>query len=115
MPVSVPLNDTEGVFLDATGSGTVHAGPLSAREVWNPASAHVQVASNINEAQCTIYVGPGPSQQYFRDNTLSGSTGDSTDRIAADVIKVGNYVWAVWSGGDPGSQATLAVTGLKTV
>lgn len=115
MPATVTLNETGIVNLDASGNGTAQIGPLSAREVWNPASAHVQVASNINEAQCTIYAGPDTSQQYFRDNTLSGSTGDSTDRISADVIKVGNFIWAVWAGGDPGSQAILAVTGTKTV
>jgi hypothetical protein len=29
------------------------------------------------------------------------------------VLLLGNYVWAVWAGGDAGAQATLTVTGSK--
>lgn len=103
------------VTLDGSGNGTASVGPLSAREVWTPQNAHVSVSSNVNEATCTIYVGSSPTQQYFRDATFTGSTGDSSDRINADTVKVGTKVWAVWEDGDAGAQGIIQVTGTKTI
>lgn len=111
----VPLNSSATVTLDSTGGGTARVGPLSAREVWSPDNAHVSVSSNANEAQCAIYMGDAAIQANFRDATFSGSSGDSSDRINADTVKVGMYVWAVWSGGDAGARATLTVTGKRDV
>lgn len=113
---TVPLNSNGFVILDASGNGTVKLGPASAREVWNPQSVHVQVAGPVtNEASCYIYVGDSPTQGNFRDASQSGSTGDSSDRVSADTIKCGQYIWAVWSGGDVGRQATLLITGSRSV
>ena len=109
------LYETGQVILDGSGNGTVRVGPLSAREVWNAANASVKVATNALEARCSIYVGNAATSQYFRDTTLTGSTGDSTGKVDSAPIKVGSYIWAVWTGGDPGQQATLTVTGTKEV
>lgn len=106
---------TASVILNASGNGTAKIGPLSAREIWSPDNAHVQCATNVKEAQCSIYAGTGVYANTFRDATLSGSTGDSTDRISSDQIKCGSYVFAVWTGGDAGTRATLNVTGEKTI
>jgi hypothetical protein len=103
------------VRLDGSGNGTASCGPLTAREVWNPQNAHVSVATNAAEATCTIYVGDSPIQQNLRDATFTGSSGDSTDRINADTVKSGSKIWGVWTGGDPGSQAIIRVTGTKNV
>lgn len=103
------------VFLDGTGKGTVKVGPMSAREVWNPANVHVSVATIVNEATCNIYAGEDTSQKNFRDATFTGSSGDATDKISADVLKCGSFILATWTGGDPGSQAILKVTGTKTI
>jgi hypothetical protein len=113
---TTPLSETRYVVLNSSGNGSVFAGPVSAREVWNPQNVHVQVTGPVtNEATCTIYVGDVAQQQNYRDSTFSGSSGDSTDRVNADTIKSGHGVWAVWSGGDAGRQATMNVTGSKTV
>lgn len=113
---STPLSATAFVALNSSGNGTVSLGPASAREVWTPQNVHVQVTGPVtNEATCTIYVGDVPQQQNYRDSTFSGSSGDSTDRVNADTIKSGHFVWAVWTNGDSGRQATLNVTGSKTV
>lgn len=113
----VPLNETGLVTLDAFGNGTVSIGPLSAREIWYPANAHVctEETTVTNEAVCQVYVGDTPIKPNFRDNTFTGSSGDSTDRVSADIIRVGRYVWAVWTGGDPGSTAVLNVTGTRDI
>jgi hypothetical protein len=109
------LPGTATVVLDGSGNGTAKVGPTGAREVWSPAVASVSAATNVNEASCKIYVGDQPTPANFTDGTLSGSTGDSTDRVAGSQVPLGWYVWAVWAGGDAGSVATLNVTGTKTI
>lgn len=113
--MKVLLNESATVVLNGSGNGTAKVGPISAREVWHPDNAHVSCATNVNEAQCLIYVGDSPIQRNFIDGTFSGSSGDSTDRIGSTTVKVSQYVWAVWTGGDAGTSATLTVTGSKDV
>jgi hypothetical protein len=110
------LYESATVKLNGSGNGTAKVGPLTAREVWYPQNAHVSANQNpTNQAQCYIYIGDQPVQYNFRDATISGSSGDSTDRINADVIKKGQYIWAVWSNGDPNVTAILTVTGTKDI
>lgn len=112
----VSLSESIPVVLNGSGNGTAKIGPRSSREVWHPENAHVSANANpSNEALCKIYVGDLPIQQNFRDATVSGSSGDSTDRINADSISVGHYVFAVWSGGDANVTATLTVTGTRDI
>lgn len=111
---TVPLNASQPVTLDASGNGTAKLGPLSARETWRPTNVHVSVTTNVNEATCTVYVGDSPSASTFRDSSYSGSSGDMLDSLV-DVIAAGWYVYAVWTGGDPGAQATAVVTGTRDV
>jgi hypothetical protein len=116
MSTTAPLSVNGFVTLDSSGNGTVKLGPASAREIWNPAYVHVQVTGPVtNEAVCTIYVGDSATQGNFRDATVSGSSGDGSDKVSADTVKCGQYVWAVWAGGDTGRQATLLVTGSKQI
>jgi hypothetical protein len=113
---NVILNESATVTLNASGNGTARLGPLSARSIWYPANVHVSANQNpINEAQCKIYCGDLPIQQNFRDGTVSGSSGDSSDRVSASVIKCGQYVYGVWTGGDANVTATLIVTGTKDI
>lgn len=106
---------TATVVLNGSGNGMAHIGPVGSSEVWSPASASVSVSTNVNEAMCKIYVGDSAIPANFRDSTLSGSTGDSTGRVSGAPVKLGSFIWAVWSGGDPGSVATLNVTGMKEI
>lgn len=100
------------VVLNGAGGGTVKIGPVGARETWYPATAAVSCATNVAEAACRIYVGDQPIPSNYRDGTLSGSTGDSTSRVEGP-LTLGRYIWAVWAGGDPGTVATLAVSGTR--
>lgn len=116
MPTSVPLNESVTIRLDSSGNGTAKVGPKSSREVWHPDNAHVSANANaINEAQCRVYTGDLPIQSNFRDGTVSGSSGDATDRVNATLIKCGQYVYAVWTAGDANVNATLNVTGTRDV
>jgi hypothetical protein len=109
----VPLNESATVVLNGSGNGSAKVGPISAREVWSPDNVHVSASSNTNEAVCKIYVGDSAIQRNYRDGTFTGSTGDSTDKVNADTVKVGAYIWGVWTGGDAGATATLTITGKK--
>lgn len=117
---TVPLRETAFVRFDGSGNGTAKIGPISAREVWHP--SNVAVSGNdpatgppTRESQCQIYIGMDPSLANYRDGTVNGSTGDSTDKVNADTVRCGQYVWAVWIGGDAGARGILTVTGTKDV
>jgi hypothetical protein len=111
----VPLNETAMVVLNGSGAGTAKLGPLTAREVWWPTQVSVRVNQNpTNEAQCLIYVGLTNTQENFRGGTFSGSSGDATGLVTGKVPK-GEFVWAVWTGGDAGQTAYMIVTGEKDV
>ena len=110
---TVGLTETVTVVLDGSGNGTAKVGPLSARETWTPATVQVYTATNTLEAECAIYAGDSVRSATFRGATLNGSTGDSA--TLAEKIHVGAQVFAVWSGGDAGTVATLVVTGTKDV
>lgn len=112
---TVPLNETAFATVNGAGNATASTGPLSAREVWNTALAHVSASTHVKESQCSIFVGDRAIPSNFRDETVNGSSGDSTDRISADIVKCGDKVFAVWSGADVGAIVTLNVTGTKDI
>jgi hypothetical protein len=108
------LNESVSGFLNGAGNLTLKIGPLSAREVWHPDTVHVSANQGATkEATCTIFQGDANNKRFV-DATNSGSFGDSTGKMAK-TIKVGTLIWAQWSGGDAGQQATLTVTGTKDV
>jgi hypothetical protein len=113
----IPLRESETVVLDGSGNGTARMRPDGSQEYWLPTGASVKVSSNINEAECIIYIGPSPTDPYVVDGTFTGSFTNSTDRVAGYTIgsHADPYIWAVWSGGDPGAQATLRVIGTKEI
>jgi len=117
----VTLNESAVIRLDGSGGGTAKVGPLTARETWYPSNVTVKTTfpgtqtSPTKQSQCDIFVGTAATAQYFRDHSVQASTGDASGACSADQLRTGQYVWAVWSGGDAGVQATLTVTGLKDV
>lgn len=111
----VSLSETAVITLDGSGNGTAKVGPLTARETWYPGNVHVNVATNTNEATCQIFVGNSATLGNFRDESPQGSTGDSSGACNQDKLKCGDYIWAVWTGGDANTQAVLTVTGIRDV
>lgn len=113
-PAQPLLNENASVTLDASGNGTLSMVPYSGSLAWLPTVVSVSCSSNVKEAQCKIYIGPSPTASYFIDGTLSGSTGDSTSNVSGRQVDThGNTLWAVWSGGDAGAQATMQVSGTE--
>ncbi len=109
----VPLSETQQITLDGTGTGTARLGPAFGQS-WSPSTVSVKASTAILEAQCRIYLGSDTSDVNFVDGTLSGSTGDSTDRITGP-FRLPNYIFAVWTGGDAGAVATLSVLGSRDI
>jgi hypothetical protein len=118
-PVTVDLGGTAVVVLNAQGAGTAQVGPRSARESWVVDVVSVKTnqtaATIVNEPQCKIYAGSDTSDSNYVDTTLSGATGDSTGRASGKSVVCGQYVFAVWAGGDAGAQGRLNVTGTKSI
>jgi hypothetical protein len=112
---ALPLNESASVVLDGSGNGTARVGPTGHGQTWHPAVASVRVNTNTLEAQVAIYVGSSATSDNFADATYTGSSGNSSDSVSATEVRLGSYVWAVWTGGDPGSQATLTVTGSQDI
>lgn len=121
MPYRGMLDETGFVTLDGSGNGTARIGPLTAREIWYPANASVKTefltgqTAPVKESQCQIFVGQTATSDNFRDNTFSGSSGDSSGKVAGKPVKKGDYIFAVWTAGDAGVRAQLNVTGEKDV
>jgi hypothetical protein len=98
---------------NSLGSGTCQLGPSIVREQWQPQSASVSVATNVNEAACSLFLGSSPQNSTSLGQTSKGSTG-STAALGQNMV--GGYLLiAVWSGGDPGSLATLRVIGTRSI
>jgi len=114
MATGLPIRPgSAAVVLSGAGGGTAKIGPAGPREAWHPEYASVSVATSVKEAQCRIYTGDAPVPANFVDGTLSGSTGDGTGRVSGRPLKLGDFIWAVWTGGDAGAVATLNVTGTR--
>lgn len=112
-----PFTLSASVTLNGSGAGTVSAGPAVPRELWRVASASVVCSATVTTGTCqaNIYAGPQAQQPWFRDATFSADTGDTTDAVAADEVRPGSYVWAVFTGGVAGATATLTVRGTRQV
>lgn len=109
-----PLNESASITLDGSGNGTLRMVPYSGSLAWLPSVVSVKASSAAAEASCRIYIGPAPTDQWFVDGTLSGSSGDSTDAVSGRQADThGNSLWAVWAGGDPGAAATMTVAGTE--
>lgn len=96
------------------GNGTAVIGPTRVREHWQVTGIGVSVATNVQEAQCSVYIGGSPDSATFLGTTAHGSTGD-TCSVAGMDIQPGQSCWAVWTGGDAGSTATMTIFGTYTI
>lgn len=104
--ITQELCESAEITLDASGNGAAFLGPQDADETWFPAKVSVRANSATSEAQCRTY-----ADGRYVDGTRSGSSGDSSDEIDGRIISHGEYVWAVWTGGDAGAQAFLEISG----
>lgn len=95
------------VKLDGSGNGNVRLRPRSVRTTWNVGSVQVQTSTNVAEPTCNVYLG-GPTGQNL-GGTYTGSN-DTCSGLNAQLYP-GQYLTAVWSGGDAGATATATAYG----
>jgi hypothetical protein len=108
------LDTSASCVLDENGNGTASAGPGLPGVSWDSgAGVAVSVTTNANEALCSVYLGIAPAPGSLQGTTSTGSTGDST--TTTKKVWPGQSLIAVWTGGDPGSVATMAISGTRQV
>ena len=110
-----PLNESASVVLDASGNGTLRMKPYGGSLTWLPTIVSVKASSSVSEAECRVYIGPAAVDAWYVDGTLSGSSGDASDRVTGRQVDThGSALWAVWQGGDAGAVATMTVAGMES-
>lgn len=123
-----PLNENITVILNSAGNGIARISPGqpgapgsgvgAARNsglLWQLEGIAVSVATNVIEAQASAYVSYGiqsNGQADLQGQTQQGSTGDTCSVTA--VLRPGDWVTVVWTGGDAGANATMRVFGTVT-
>ncbi len=109
------LNETAQVTLDGSGNGTARLSPYGPRNgglTWDLAEVAVSAATNVKEAQASLYLSFG--NQEATPSTLVGqtATGSSGDTCAmSQRIRPGDWIQVRWAGGDAGAVATFRVSG----
>lgn len=111
---SLPLSEFVAVTLNGSGAGTARIGPNAPGVVWKPTVVGVRTSTSVASPVCQVYAGSSATADNFVDGTYTGQQ-NSTDGISGQVLRIGQYVWAVWTGGDAGAQAVLTVTGTKDI
>lgn len=116
MNTEVPLSDFVQVTLDGSGNGTARIGPRAHGQLWKPTVASIKMTGSTptGQATCYVYAGGYVGDANFIDSTYD-VLNDSTDRVSGQALQLGQYVFAVWSGGNPGATATLTVNGTKVI
>jgi hypothetical protein len=105
------------VKLNGSGAGTARIGPTGHGVVWTLGTISVKTGQAVTTGvcECNVYVGDDSSATNFVGGTFSGDTGDSLPDASGTEVRLGKYVFAVWSGGVPGDIATLSITGTMEV
>lgn len=113
---AVPLSEFVTITLDASGNGTAKLGPAAHGLVWKPTTASIKMSGPTPTGMATLflYVGGSATDSNFVDSTYDVQN-DSTDRVNGQELTIGQYIWAVWSGGNPGARATLTINGTKVI
>jgi hypothetical protein len=125
LSATADLDENVSVTLDGSGNGTARISPGQAASpgsgvgaarysglTWQLSAVAVSVTTNTAEAEASCYVSRGilaTGANELQGTTQQGSTGD-TCTITANLLP-GDWVSVVWSGGDPGSVATMRLTG----
>lgn len=80
-------------------------------ESWNIDKVFVRASSATLEAVATTYRGT-VADSNFIENTVAGSTGDTTDTPL--FLRDGEQFWVVWTGGDLGASYVVTISGWRT-
>lgn len=114
--VSVPIQvdgQAAGV-IPASGKLTLQVGPQGVGARWAPDQAGIATSVGAADSStCAVFAGPAALAPWGVAQSYAGG-GDAIG-LAGITLQPGEFVFAVWSGGTPGSSAQLKVSGTKTV
>jgi hypothetical protein len=100
-------------LFDGDGNALAQVGPQGLGVTW--ALDQCVVSSSIgalDAALASVFAGPLAIPTYLVASSLAG--GGSQFALGGLGVAAGWFVWAQWTGGTPGAQAYLRVTGQKS-
>lgn len=115
--VRVPISNGVGTAV-VSGGGTakVVVGPQAVGTRWYPKKGDINTTSGANDAStCQIFIGPSTVATDTLGAGQSYAGGGDTFGLSGEMLQPGEFVTAVWTGGNPGDIATLRVTGNQVV
>jgi hypothetical protein len=92
------------------GAASVSVGPQGLGTIWYPAQVVVSTTSSIagtDNSVCNVYLGPA----NVPNNLLGTVIGGGVLAAAVPPMSPGQYLTAVWTGGNPGDVASINVVG----
>lgn len=99
--------------VDSTGAATAQAGPQGWGVRWYPQQVTIATETGANDAStCTIYLGSVTPWQIVGQSYAGG--GDTVG-LAVPEMQPGDFLIAVWAGGNPGDWATMTAIGDQEV
>lgn len=103
-------------LIPASGTLVLAVGPAGVGTVWYPQSASISTTTGANDAStCAIYLSPlvngGSPPPSTQIGGQSYAGGGDTIGLPVPPIRPGQFVYAVWSGANPGDLAALQVYG----
>lgn len=114
--MNLPLSEFGTVTLDGAGNGTARVGPDAHGVVWLPEVVRIRMtgANPSGLATCFVYAGNSATDDNFVDSTYD-VTSASSGNIQGEQLRLGQFVFAKWSGGNPGAVATVSLSGSKDI
>lgn len=115
--VRAPIDNGVGTaIVNGSGAATVTVGPTGLGTRWYPKKGDINTTSGANDAStCQVFIGPATVATDTLGAGQSYAGGGDTFGLAGEMLQPGEFVTAVWTGGNPGDTATLRVTGNQVV
>lgn len=117
-PITGEVDEQVTITLNGSGNGTASITPPGPRTAprWDIQNVYVSAATNVLEAQATIYVSRGIKSTTVFDSRGQTATGSSGDTYAVGfTLRPGDWLTAVWTGGDANAKATMTIKGSISV
>lgn len=105
----IEVSPSANVVLDGSGNGQCAVYPPSGTKL-APRLATLAVSTSAKQPQGFLYRGSASGPQELIDSTYTGAQASSS-KVGGALYYSGQWLWAVWKGGDPGATATLQVYG----
>jgi hypothetical protein len=96
--------------ISAAGTLTLDVGPAGLGVLWFPASATLTTTSGINDSStCNVYLGPSGQPVTLVATAFPG--GAAVVSLPVPSMAPGQYLIAVWTGGNSGDVAAFNIQG----